>query len=79
MLSTDCALYQISVQVLQNRNQVIMGDLLHLVQDLLVALFGNYSLLGIALSALALKQLLKDVLKIQLSAPAKALDRKSVV
>ena len=39
-----------------------MGDLLHLIQDLLVALLRNYALLWIAAAALAAEKLLKYIL-----------------
>ena len=72
MRTGERALDQFPVQLPQDVAQVAEGHGAHTVQNLLVALFGHGALTGIALSGRLAEQLFKNVLQIQIAAPAKA-------
>ena len=73
MLAGDGLLQEVLVNVVQNVDQRTVGDLLHAVEDLLVALLGHHALLGIAVAMAEAEQLLPDHLQLQLRAPAEVL------
>ena len=64
---------ELAVKVLENVADVGVGNLLNLVEDLLVSLLGNCSLTGITETPLGNKELLEHVLKVELTAPAPTL------
>ena len=72
MRTGERTLDQFPIQLPQDVAQVAEGHGAHTVQNLLVALFGHGALTGIALSGRLAEQLFKNVLQIQIAAPAKA-------
>ena len=79
MLSGYRALDQILIQILEDRYQIRMRYFLNSIQNLLVALLRNNSFRRITAAARRAEQLLKNVLQIQLSAPAKVLQQTAVL
>ena len=66
----DGLLQEVLVDLLQNREHVLVGDLLDLGQDAAVSLFRGRPGFGIAAAHGGAQQLFKDIFQIQLRAPA---------
>ena len=75
MFAADGLLQEILVDVVEDVDQRAVGDGLHAVQDLLVALLGHHALLGVAVAVAEAEQLLEDHFQVQLGAPAEALGK----
>ena len=71
--SCDCAENKLTVEVLENVNEVGVCNLLNLVENSLVSLLRNCSLARVAKSPFGNKELFKNVLKVKFTAPAPAL------
>ena len=71
--TTECALYKLSVKILEDVADVGVSNLLNLVEDSLVSLLGNCSLAGVTKAPLGNEELLEYVLEVELTAPAPAL------
>ena len=72
LLSSKSTLYEVLIQRGKDLFHGLVSHELDLVEDLLVALLRNCSLLGVAAAGRLAEKLLEDVLKVQVAAPAKA-------
>ena len=75
MLAADGFLQELLIDVMKDVDQGAVGDGLHAVEDLFVALLGNDAVGRIAVAVAEAEQLLEEHLQIELGAPAKALGK----